>query len=140
AQVPADTCCNDFRLRVASPEDSWSASRHCITLKTCAWRIRTLTRQRAFDKARDNASANDMKPGLWAPVVGEFPKIKRQWESDRGPRRPRLAGQRRDDPCRPANSRRHQGFLSRLSHQREADWSRQISQVLLRAGAHLALA
>ena len=44
------------------------AERWSQKIATCAWRIHTLTRQRAFDKARDNASANDMKPGLWAPV------------------------------------------------------------------------
>jgi hypothetical protein len=39
-----------------------------VYYSTCAWRIRMLTRQRAFDKALDNASANDMKPCLWTPV------------------------------------------------------------------------
>jgi hypothetical protein len=33
---------------------------------------RTLTRQRAFDKARDSVSAKDMKQGLWASLRLEF--------------------------------------------------------------------
>jgi hypothetical protein len=32
--------------------------------RACGWRIRTIMRQSAFDKARDNASANGMKQDL----------------------------------------------------------------------------